>query len=153
MRTNYLALILYLAGTFSVLAQSNAPVITKLVVVEEKQGEQGVAQKIVKGFVENESENLVYTYQIKSGNATLQPLGNTAILTLNDTNEVEIELVVTNASRVTATKSIIYSEDKVDVSSLYTDKENWMKAIGNFKSHPSFQFQERNADLPNVLII
>lgn len=151
--TKYLVLIFYLLSTLAVLAQSNAPVINKLVVSTEKQGEQGVEQKIVKGFVENENENLIYTYRIKSGDATLAPLGKTAILTVNNTNEVDIELVITNENGITSSKSITYAEDQVDVGSLYTDEDNWLKAIGNFKNHPSFQFQERNEDLPNVLII
>lgn len=134
--------------------QNANPVIRRIIITEEAQGQQGVIQKIVRAYIKKDTEDLVYAYRIVSGNATLEQVGDYAILQPHDDSEVVIELKITNSEGLSATKTTSYADVKVAPEKLYTDKATWMVALGSrFKNHESFSFRERDESLPNVLII
>ncbi|AZQ63980.1 hypothetical protein EI427_17640 [Flammeovirga pectinis] len=70
----FLCLIGY--STTEIKAQNTPPEIHSLAIVEATQGEQGVIQKLVKGFAIDKEDKMLPTYSFKliSGKATLTPL-------------------------------------------------------------------------------
>lgn len=156
--TLYLFMLFFIGACRSVqqVSLNSAPVINQIVVNEELQGQQGVVQKIIRGFAHDDGDahQLRYKYRILSGNATLEQVNNIAILYPNDEKEIVIQLSVTDNHGATTVKTLSYKDIEIDPKKLYTDKANWMEAIGDsYKNHPSFIFQQRNEALPNVLII
>lgn len=137
-------------------AQNTPPVITKLKVIETQQGEQGVKQLIVRAVATDKEDgnNVSYEYTITKGNARLEPVKRYAILHLVDNDTVQIELKVFDKLGSSTIKAIDYINEDIDSSKIYSDKTEWLKAIGrNFRKHASFKFQVNDSILPNVLLI
>ena len=153
---SFLLLFIGASGQVKEEKTNTQPVIKKLYINDKMQGEQGVVQKVIGAIVQPDVDGheLTYTYRIVSGNATLKQVDKHAILYPKDKNKIVIELEVSNRHGASATKTISYTDLKIEPEKLYTDEATWMAAVGNtFKDHPSFKFQQRNDELPNVLII
>jgi acyl-CoA thioesterase-1 len=148
-----------LFGLFSysyVLAQNTPPEIKKFIVVEKEQGEEGVLQTIVRAVAvdKEDGKNLKYTYRILSGSGSLSPINRYAIFTPEKADTIWFEVVVTDQNGESTGEKVRYIVDEIDPKKLYTDLNVWRTAIGGkFRKHPSFSYQDRNPDLPNVLII
>lgn len=149
----YLSLIFFLMSPVLQALPINAPIIKSLKVVQEEQGNQGVTQNIVKALVLNEPEDIEYTYQVVSGNASLEPLEKSAILNIQSRGPLEIQLVISNGQEIYDSKSIKYIDEALSADNLYKDRASWQQATGRLSKHPSFAFQQNNDKLPNVLII
>ncbi|TLX71794.1 SGNH/GDSL hydrolase family protein [Labilibacter sediminis] len=153
-------IVLILSNTlfYSTIAfsQNTLPVISKLIVTEKEQGEQGVVQTVVRGVARDAEDGmkLNYEYRILKGDASLTQVKRYAILNLNSNDSVLIELLVTDSEGGQSVRTVAYKPFKILPEILYTDKTTWKAAIGKtYSKNASFSFQQREDSLSNVLII
>jgi acyl-CoA thioesterase-1 len=142
--------------TAGVAAANETPVIKKLQVVKQLQGEQGVEQIVVRGVASDAEDGprLSYSYRIVSGGGTLEPVKRYAIYHPEEPGMVVFELTVTDSAGVTVKAATEYRVGGSDPKQLYTDKATWMAALTpKYRKQPAFQFVERDPNLPNVLLI
>lgn len=149
---NLLLLILLITVTKFGFTEGSAPIINKLSVAVELQGEQGVEQTIVRAVVNQ--KKLRYTYSIIKGKARIKKVKDFAILSNIQSESVTIKLKVTNKEKKSAEKTVTYSVAQVNKSEIYRDKDAWTQSVtGILKKNPAFKFQTRNDKLAMVLII
>lgn len=152
----FITVLLFIITFRTVHAQNTPPVIHSMSVTEEAQGEQGVIQKIVKGYAVDKEDSTLpqFSYKIITGNASLIPFKKNALLDIKDGETVTIEMTVTDTQEAFSKDTLSYSAININPQLLYINETLWYNSIDNyFKGHKAFDFQTRNENLPNVLII
>ncbi len=133
-----------------------APEIKKFMVAKAFQGEQGIEQILVRGVAVDAEDGpkLEYSYRIVSGDGELEAIKRYAVYHPGKPGKIVFELTVTDSSGGTARATTEYLVGSNDPQKLYTDKASWMAAVApKSRKQAAFQFVERDANLPNVLLI
>jgi|GEM_PF-585466 len=147
---------LLIALTNLALAENTPPVIKKFKVAKQLQGEQGIEQIILRGVAEDAEDGprLNYAYRMVSGGGRLEAVKRYAVYHPTAQGPAVFELTVTDSAGATAKAVAEYVAGGSDPTKLYIDKATWMAALApKYRKQAAFQFVERVADLPNVLLV
>ncbi len=148
--------IFLVASTCASAMGNTPPVIKKFTVSKQLQGEQGIEQILLRGVAEDveDGSRVDYAYRIVSGSGRLEAIKRYAVYHPLQQGPASFELVVTDSAGAMARAVAEYVVGGNNSTQLYIDKAAWRAALTpKYRKQASFQFVERDPDLPNVLLI